>query len=160
MIRNILHGRWKDHRHEGYRDHLGSAGQLPAPRDGGRPSPAGFWRKLLAFGGPGYLVAVGYMDPGNWATDLAGGSAFGYALLSVVLLSSMMAMLLQYLSAKLGIATGRDLAQLCREHFSLRVSVTLWALCELAIIACDLAELLGTAIALKLLFGEIGRAHV
>src|SRR5919109_2189667 len=114
---------------------------------------AGFWRKLLAFSGPGYLVAVGYMDPGNWATDLAGGSAFGYALLSVVLLSSMMAMLLQYLSAKLGIATGRDLAQLCREHFSPRVSIALWALCELAIIACDLAELLGTAIALQLLFG-------
>ncbi|MBA4095671.1 MAG: divalent metal cation transporter [Rhodospirillum sp.] len=132
---------------------IGSIDQLPAPRDGGRPSQAGFWRKLLAFGGPGYLVAVGYMDPGNWATDLAGGSAFGYALLSVVLLSSMMAMLLQYLSAKLGIATGRDLAQLCREHFSPRVAIALWALCELAIIACDLAELLGAAIALQLLFG-------
>src|ERR1051325_6292775 len=113
----------------------------------------GVWRKMLAFAGPGYLVAVGYMDPGNWATDLAGGSAFGYALLSVVLASSMMAVLLQYLSAKLGIATGKDLAQLCREHFSPRVAVALWALFELAIIACDLAELLGTAIALKLLFG-------
>ncbi len=132
---------------------IGSLGPLPAPGPRLRPSLAGFWRKLLAFGGPGYLVAVGYMDPGNWATDLAGGSAFGYALLSVVLMSSMMAMLLQYLSAKLGIATGRDLAQLCREHFSPRVAVALWALCELAIIACDLAELLGTAIALKLLFG-------
>jgi manganese transport protein len=132
---------------------IGSLKPLPAPGRGARPSLAGFWRKLLAFGGPGYLVAVGYMDPGNWATDLAGGSAFGYALLSVVLLSSMMAMLLQYLSAKLGIATGRDLAQLCREHFSPRVAIALWALCELAIIACDLAELLGTAIALKLLFG-------
>ena len=131
----------------------GSIGHLPAPQAGERLSLAGFWRKLLAFGGPGYLVAVGYMDPGNWATDLAGGSAFGYALLSVVLLSSLMAMLLQYLSAKLGIATGRDLAQLCREHFSPRVAVALWALCELAIIACDLAELLGTAIALQLLFG-------
>jgi len=132
---------------------IGSIGQLPAPRDGGRPSLGGVWRKLLAFAGPGYLVAVGYMDPGNWATDLAGGSAFGYALLSVVLLSSLMAMLLQYLSAKLGIATGRDLAQLCREHFSPRTAIALWALCELAIIACDLAELLGTAIALQLLFG-------
>ncbi|HEV8390534.1 MAG TPA: Nramp family divalent metal transporter [Dongiaceae bacterium] len=132
---------------------IGSIGHLPAPSHGIRPSLAGFWRKLLAFGGPGYLVAVGYMDPGNWATDLAGGSAFGYVLLSVVLMSSMMAMLLQYLSAKLGIATGRDLAQLCREHFSPRVAVALWALCELAIVACDLAELLGTAIALKLLFG-------
>jgi len=132
---------------------VGSAGRLPVPSDGARPSLAGFWRKLLAFGGPGYLVAVGYMDPGNWATDLAGGSAFGYALLSVVLMSSMMAMLLQYLSVKLGIATGRDLAPLCREHFSPRVAVALWALCELAIVACDLAELLGTAIALKLLFG-------
>src|SRR4029450_5252950 len=131
----------------------GSIAHLPAPQAGGRPSFVGFWRKLLAFGGPGYLVAVGYMDPGNWATDLAGGSAFGYALLSVVLMSSMMAMLLQYLSAKLGIATGRDLAQLCREHFSSRVAVALWALCELAIVACDLAEVLGTAIALKLLFG-------
>ncbi len=141
---------------------IGSVGPLPAPGDGGRPALAGFWRKLLAFGGPGYLVAVGYMDPGNWATDLAGGSAFGYALLSVVLLSSMMAMLLQYLSAKLGIATGRDLAQLCREHFSPRVAIALWALCELAIIACDLAELLGTAIALQLLFGvsaRLGRRH-
>jgi manganese transport protein len=132
---------------------IGSAGRLPVPSPGARPSVAGFWRKLLTFGGPGYLVAVGYMDPGNWATDLAGGSAFGYALLSVVLMSSMMAMLLQYLSAKLGIATGRDLAQLCREHFPPRVAVALWALCELAIVACDLAELLGTAIALKLLFG-------
>src|SRR5687767_12064438 len=132
---------------------IGSVGPLPVPGAGGRPSLAGFWRKLLAFGGPGYLVAVGYMDPGNWATDLAGGSAFGYALLSVVLLSSLMAMLLQYLSAKLGIATGRDLAQLCREHFSPRVAVALWVLCELAIVACDLAELLGAAIALKLLFG-------
>jgi manganese transport protein len=132
---------------------IGSIGHLPARAGGVRPSPAGFWRKLLAFAGPGYLVAVGYMDPGNWATDLAGGSAFGYTLLSVVLLSSMMAVLLQYLSAKLGIATGKDLAQLCREHFSPRIAVALWALCELAIVACDLAELLGTAIALKLLFG-------
>jgi manganese transport protein len=132
---------------------IGSVGSLPVPERDRRQAPGGFWRKLLAFGGPGYLVAVGYMDPGNWATDLAGGSAFGYSLLSVVLLSSMMAMLLQYLSAKLGIATGRDLAQLCREHFSPRVAIALWLLCELAIVACDLAELLGTAIALHLLFG-------
>ncbi len=114
---------------------------------------AGFWRKLFAFAGPGYLVAVGYMDPGNWATSLAGGSAFGYQLLSVILLSNLMAMVLQFLSAKLGIATGRDLAQACRDHFSPPVALVLWALCELAIIACDLAELIGTAIALNLLFG-------
>src|SRR6201988_4379449 len=118
---------------------LESMGHLPAAGRNAGASLGGFWRKLVAFGGPGYLVAVGYMDPGNWATDLAGGSAFGYALLSVVLMSSMMALLLQYLSAKLGIATGRDLAQLCREHFSPRVAVALWALCELAIVACDLA---------------------
>jgi manganese transport protein len=112
-----------------------------------------FWRKLLAFSGPGYLVAVGYMDPGNWATDLAGGSAFGYTLLSVVLLSNLMAVLLQALSAKLGIVTGRDLAQACRDHYSPPVAFALWLMCELAIIACDLAEVIGTAIALKLLFG-------
>jgi len=108
---------------------------------------------MLAFSGPGYLVAVGYMDPGNWATDLAGGSAFGYTLLSVVLLSSLMAMLLQCLSARLGIATGRDLAQACRDHYSRPVSMALWGLCETAICACDLAEVIGSAIALKLLFG-------
>ncbi|HLW36584.1 MAG TPA: Nramp family divalent metal transporter [Chthoniobacterales bacterium] len=113
---------------------------------------AGFWRKLLAFSGPGYLVAVGYMDPGNWATDLAGGSAFGYTLLSVVLLSSLMAILLQALCARLGIVTGRDLAQACRDHYSRPVSFTLWVLCELAISACDLAEVIGSAIALNLLF--------
>ncbi|WP_267382527.1 MULTISPECIES: Nramp family divalent metal transporter [unclassified Sphingomonas] len=112
-----------------------------------------FWRRLLAFAGPGYLIAVGYMDPGNWATDIAGGSAYGYALLSVVLLSNLMAMLLQALSARLGIASGRDLAQACREHYPRAVSVALWLVCEIAIVACDLAEVLGTAIALKLLFG-------
>jgi manganese transport protein len=116
-----------------------------------RPN-AGFWRKLLAFSGPGYLVAVGYMDPGNWATDLAGGSAFGYTLLSVVLLSSLMAILLQALCARLGIVTGRDLAQACRGHYSRPVSFALWILCELAISACDLAEVIGSAIALNLLF--------
>ncbi len=115
-------------------------------------SNAGFWRKLLAFSGPGYLVAVGYMDPGNWATDLAGGSQFGYTLLSVILLSNLMAILLQSLCARLGIATGRDLAQACRDHYSRPVSFALWILCELAICACDLAEVIGSAIALNLLF--------
>jgi len=110
------------------------------------------WRKLLAFAGPGYLVAVGYMDPGNWATDLAGGSKFGYTLLSVILLSNLMAVLLQGLASKLGIVTGRDLAQACRDHYSKPVSVVLWLLCELAIAACDLAEVIGSAIALNLLF--------
>ena len=112
-----------------------------------------WWRKLLAFAGPGYLVAVGYMDPGNWATDLAGGSAFGYTLLSVILISNMMAVLLQGLASKLGIVTGRDLAQACRDHYSKPVGFALWVICELAIAACDLAEVIGTAIALNLLFG-------
>jgi manganese transport protein len=111
------------------------------------------WRKLVAFAGPGYLVAVGYMDPGNWATDLAGGSQFGYTLLSVILLSNLMAVLLQGLALKLGIVTGRDLAQACRDHFSAPVSFVLWVLCEIAIAACDLAEVIGSAIALNLLFG-------
>ena len=112
-----------------------------------------FLRRLLAFVGPGYLVAVGYMDPGNWATALAGGSAFGYTLLSVALLSSLMAMLLQALCARVGIATGRDLAQLCRDRFPRPVAWALWAMAEVAICATDLAELIGTAIALQLLFG-------
>ncbi|MBM4194218.1 MAG: divalent metal cation transporter [Gemmatimonadetes bacterium] len=112
-----------------------------------------WWRKILAFAGPGYLVAVGYMDPGNWATDLAGGSRFGYTLLSVILLSNLMAVLLQGLSAKLGIVTGRDLAQACRDHYSKPVALALWVLCEIAIAACDLAEVIGSAIALNLLFG-------
>jgi manganese transport protein len=113
---------------------------------------AGFWRKLLAFSGPGYLVAVGYMDPGNWATDLAGGSKAGYTLLSVILLSNLMAILLQSLCARLGIVTERDLAQACRDHYSRPVSFFLWIVCELAICACDLAEVIGSAIALNLLF--------
>ena len=117
------------------------------------PKHFGFWRKLFAFSGPGYLVAVGYMDPGNWATDLAGGSRFGYTLLSVILISNLMAILLQSLCAKLGIVTGRDLAQACRDHYSKPVACVLWFLCEIAICACDLAEVLGSAIALKLLFG-------
>jgi manganese transport protein len=114
----------------------------------------GSWvRRLLAFSGPGYMVSVGYMDPGNWATDLAGGSQFGYTLLTVIMISNLMAILLQALAARLGIATGRDLAQACRESYPRPVSIALWVVCELAIIACDLAEVIGTAIALKLLFG-------
>ncbi len=114
----------------------------------------GHWsRRLLAFLGPGYLVSVGYMDPGNWATDLAGGSKFGYTLLSVILLSNLMAILLQALAARLGIVTDRDLAQACRASFSRPVNFLLWLACEAAIIACDLAEVIGTAIALNLLFG-------
>jgi len=122
-------------------------GSIPVPKH------FSFWRKMLAFSGPGYLVAVGYMDPGNWATDLAGGSKFGYTLLSVILISNLMAILLQSLCAKLGIVTGRDLAQACRDHYSKPVAVVLWLLCEAAICACDLAEVVGSAIALNLLFG-------
>ncbi|GAB2854773.1 Nramp family divalent metal transporter [Hymenobacter ruber] len=117
------------------------------------PADASFWRKLMAFWGPGLLVAVGYMDPGNWATDLAGGARYGYTLLSVVLISNLFAMLLQHLAAKLGIVTGRDLAQACRDHYSRPISLMLWVFCEIAIAACDLAEVIGSAIALKLLFG-------
>ena len=117
------------------------------------PTTAGFWRKMMAFAGPGYLVAVGYMDPGNWATDLAGGSRYGYTLISVIMLSNLMAILLQALSARLGIVSGRDLAQACRDHFSPPVTFVLWLLCEVAIAACDLAEVIGSAIALNLLFG-------
>ena len=117
------------------------------------PANVGFWRKLLAFAGPGLMVAVGYMDPGNWATDLAGGARFGYTLLSVILISNLMAILLQHLSLKLGIVTSRDLAQACRDHYSRPVSLFLWVLCEIAIAACDLAEVIGSAIALNLLFG-------
>jgi manganese transport protein len=117
------------------------------------PATASFWRKLLAFSGPGFLVAVGYMDPGNWATDLAGGAQFGYTLLSVIMISNLMAMLLQHLSIRLGIATGRDLAQACRDHYSAPTVWFLWILCEIAIAACDLAEVVGSAIALQLLFG-------
>src|SRR5712671_5566835 len=113
----------------------------------------GWWKKALAFAGPGYLVAVGYMDPGNWATDLAGGAKFGYTLLTVILLSNLMAILLQGLAAKLGIVSGRDLAQACRDHYSKPVSFFLWIICEIAIAACDLAEVIGSAIALNLLFG-------
>jgi manganese transport protein len=133
-----------------------SANHTPSLQEAHRTIPVpkhfSFWRKLLAFSGPGYLVAVGYMDPGNWATDLQGGAQFGYTLLSIVMLSNLMAILLQSLSAKLGIVTGRDLAQACRDHYSKPVSFALWGLCEIAICACDLAEVIGSAIALNLLF--------
>jgi manganese transport protein len=117
------------------------------------PVTASFWRKIFAFSGPGYMVAVGYMDPGNWATDLAGGARFGYTLLSVILISNLMAILLQGLSLRLGIATSLDLAQACRAYYSKPVALVLWVLAEIAIAACDLAEVIGSAIALKLLFG-------
>ena len=119
---------------------------IPIPR-----SPI-FLRKLVAFAGPGFLVAVGYMDPGNWATDLAGGSKYNYTLLSVIMASNLMAILLQGLAIKLGVVTGRDLAQACREHFSRPVTIFFWVLAEIAIAACDLAEVIGSAIALNLLF--------
>ncbi len=117
------------------------------------PKDAGFWRTLLAFAGPGLMVAVGYMDPGNWATDIAGGAKFGYTLLSVILISNIFAIVLQHLSLKLGIVAERDLAQACRDHFKPTTNFILWILCEIAIAACDLAEVIGSAIALNLLFG-------
>src|SRR5438874_9219756 len=132
-----------------------SAGQISLPevhRSIVVPQTASFWRKLIAFSGPGFLVAVGYMDPGNWATDLAGGAKFGYSLLIVIVVSNFMAILLQYLCIKLGVATGRDLAQACRDHYSTPVVWFLWIICELAIAACDLAEVVGSAIGLQLLF--------
>src|SRR5437867_1624368 len=117
------------------------------------PADAGFWRKMFAFAGPGYLVAVGYMDPGNWATDLAGGARYGYSLLSVIMISNLLAILLQALAVRLGIASGRDLAQACRDSYSRPTTLALWIICEIAIAACDLAEVIGAAIALNLLFG-------
>lgn len=117
------------------------------------PQKAGFWKKLLCFTGPGLLIAVGYMDPGNWATDIAGGARFGYMLLSVVLISNLFAVLLQHLSIKLGVVAERDLAQACRDHYRPGVNFILWILCELAIAACDLAEVIGSALALNMLFG-------
>src|SRR5437773_3476009 len=141
-----------EHRDKGWRLPSGTPSLSEVHRTIPVPTGLSFWRKMLAFSGPGYLVAVGYMDPGNWATDLAGGSAFGYRLLSVILISNLMAILLQSLCAKLGIVTGRDLAQACRDHYSRPVSVILWLLCEVAICACDLAEVIGSAIALNLLF--------
>ena len=117
------------------------------------PQDAGFWRKLFAFAGPGLMVAVGYMDPGNWATDIAGGAQFGYTLLSVILISNLFAIVLQHLALKLGIVAERDLAQACRDHFKPTTNLILWIFCEIAIAACDLAEVIGAAIALNLLFG-------
>ena len=117
------------------------------------PKHYSFFRKLLVFAGPGFMVAVGYMDPGNWATDLAGGSKFGYDLLFVILLSNCFAMILQHLALKLGIVTGRDLAQMCRDKYSQKTAIFLWLMAEIMIAACDLAEVIGSAIALKLLFG-------
>jgi len=116
------------------------------------PKNGSFWRKYLAFAGPGLMVAVGYMDPGNWATDIAGGAQFGYTLLSVILISNIFAMVLQHLSVKLGVVAERDLAQACRDHFSPTTNFILWIFCEIAIAACDLAEVIGSAIALNLLF--------
>lgn len=117
------------------------------------PQGGSSWRTFLAFAGPGLMVAVGYMDPGNWATDIAGGAQFGYTLLSVILISNFFAILLQYLALKLGVATERDLAQACRDHYHPAVSFGLWILCEIAIAACDLAEVIGSALAFNLLFG-------
>jgi manganese transport protein len=133
-----------------------TAGEASLPEVHGSilvPKSASFWRKMLAFAGPGFLVAVGYMDPGNWATDLQGGAQYGYQLLYVIMVSNLMAILLQHLCARLGIATGRDLAQACRDHYSMPTVWFLWILCEIQITACDLAEVVGSAIALELLFG-------
>ncbi len=116
------------------------------------PKNAKFWRRMLSFVGPGYLVAVGYMDPGNWATDITGGSVYAYALLSVILLSNFIAIYLQALAAKLGIVAGRDLAQACRDAYSRPVAIGLWLSAEIGIVACDIAEVIGAAIALNLLF--------
>ncbi len=138
---------------DGWRKPAGQASLAEVHRSILVPTTASFWRKLLAFSGPGFLIAVGYMDPGNWATDLAGGAQFGYTLLSIVMISNLMAILLQHLSIKLGVATGRDLAQACRDHYSTPTVWFLWILCEIAIAACDLAEVVGSAIALQLLFG-------
>jgi manganese transport protein len=117
------------------------------------PTTGSRWRRCFSFFGPGMMIAVGYMDPGNWATDIAGGSKFGYLLLSVILISNLFAMMLQHLALKLGIATGLDLAQACKLYFDKRLNIVLWMLCEIAIIATDLAEVIGSAIALNLLFG-------
>ena len=129
------------------------------------PAGAPFWKKIAQFAGPGLLVSIGYMDPGNWATDIEAGSRYGYSLLFVVVLSSLAAMALQCLAMRLGIVTGRDLAQLSSERYSKPVARVQWILAEISIIACDLAEVLGGALAFHLLFGcslmwEIGRAHV
>jgi manganese transport protein len=150
---NELHQPAVANAERGWRRPIGQVSLAEVHRSIVVPTTASFWRKLLAFSGPGFLVAVGYMDPGNWATDLAGGAKFGYALLSIVMISNFMAILLQHLCIKLGVATGRDLAQACRDHYSTVTVWFLWILCEIAIAACDLAEVVGSAIALQLLFG-------
>ncbi len=137
----------------GLRPHVIAGASLPEVHSSVSTERPTLWRRLLAFAGPAYLVSVGYMDPGNWATDLAGGSTFGYQLLWVLVVSNLMAILLQTLAARLGIVSGRDLAQACRESYPRPICNALWALCEIAIAACDLAEVLGAAIALQLLFG-------
>ncbi|HEY2573213.1 MAG TPA: Nramp family divalent metal transporter [Verrucomicrobiaceae bacterium] len=150
---NRTHGTIGDTGAAGWRRPAGEVSLPEVHRSIMVPVAASFWRKLLAYAGPGFMVAVGYMDPGNWATDLAGGAQFGYTLLSVIMISNLMAILLQHLCVKLGIVTGRDLAQACRDHYSKPVVWMLWGLCEVAIAACDLAEVVGTAIGLQLLFG-------
>jgi manganese transport protein len=139
--------------HPVWRRTVGEVSLPEVHRTVGVPTGTSFWKKMAAFSGPGYLVAVGYMDPGNWATDLQGGAEYGFLLLSVVMVSNFMAILLQHLCIKLGVATGRDLAQACRDHYPLPVVWFLWILCEIAIAACDLAEVVGSAIGLQLLFG-------
>jgi manganese transport protein len=144
MVAKLLKKAW---RKESGRKSLSEVfSSVPVPRDGS------FWKKLMAFAGPGLMVAVGYMDPGNWATDIAGGAQFGYTMLSVILISNFFAIILQYLALKLGIVTERDLAQACHDHYPKSVSFCLWILCEIAIAACDLAEVIGSALALNLLF--------
>jgi manganese transport protein len=133
-------------------EHAGKGRSLAEVHSTVRTGQVSFWRRMFAFAGPAYLVSVGYMDPGNWATDLEGGARFGYKLLWVLVMSNAMAILLQTLSARLGIVSGRDLAQACRETYPRRVNISLWILCEIAIAACDLAEVLGAAIGLNLLF--------
>src|SRR5580692_8903536 len=136
----------------GWRKPAGQASLSEVHRSILVPVTAGFWRKLLAFSGPGFLVAVGYMDPGNWATDIAGGSRFAYQLISILMISNLIAILVQALAARLGIVTQMDLAQACKLRYSRRTTIVLWVLCEIAIAACDLAEVIGSAIALNLLF--------
>src|SRR6201986_4820522 len=139
----------------GWRQSVGSGGQsLPeVHRTVTVPANASFWRKVLAFSGPGFPVAVGYMDPGNWAPERSGGAKFAHTLLAVIMISNLMAILLQHVCIKLGVATGRDLAQACHDHYSTPTVWFLWILCEIAIAACDLAEVVGSAIGLQLLFG-------
>jgi manganese transport protein len=149
---NQLHQNHPTRFEVGWRKPAGAVSLAEVHRSIVVPLQASFWKKMIAFSGPGFLIAVGYMDPGNWATDLAGGAKFGYALLSIIMISNLMAILLQHLCIKLGVATGRDLAQACRDHYSTPIVWFLWILCEIAISACDLAEVVGSAIALQLLF--------